>query len=295
MNFSQQPASTQWAALKLRGEVIAEVWFKPEGEPFALALRIPRESFDIPGVGHRLTAEGLLKAVGVAAADVESWCHGGSADPGVSDLGRPLAPPPAGFTHLTLAVSLRATPPAVPPEVAPVPEAEDDALKAKWQALEARWNAILAVEASVDMLRMSMESLRAEMEAAASRTLSTEEKLHALGSDVAAWTKAKARLHTALPKARDFIGRATWAAGTPERKQLEEVVNAYLKTRAPYDGMARFAEQLEMLLKDRQVLSSLGVSVQQECKGIAAAVQGALRTLQGNAAAKATKQRGRTS
>jgi hypothetical protein len=50
-------------------------------------------------------------------------------------------------------------------------------------------------------------------------------------------------------------------------------------------------EQLESLLKDRQVLSALGTSVYQECKGVSAELQGTLRTLQGNAAANATRKR----
>ena len=75
MNFSEQPPSKQWVALKYRGEIIAEVWFKPEGEPFALTFRIPQKSFQLPGMGQRLTTENLLKAVGLAAEDVESWRH----------------------------------------------------------------------------------------------------------------------------------------------------------------------------------------------------------------------------
>ena len=58
--------------------------------------------------------------------------------------------------------------------------------------------------------------------------------------------------------------------------------------------MDKAAEQLDDLLKDRQVLSAHGASVHQECKSVAADVQGALRALQGNAAANATKQRGAT-
>ena len=113
----------------------AEVWFKPEGEPSALAMRIPRESFAIPGVGHRLTAEGLLKAVGVAISDVESWCHEGGPPPSVAELGRPLMPPPADVAHLNLAVILR-PPLAVAPEEATMPVAHDsEALKAKFRAL----------------------------------------------------------------------------------------------------------------------------------------------------------------
>ena len=52
MKFSEQPPSKQWAALKYRGEKFAEVWFKPEGQPLVLAFRIPRGSFQIPGIGE---------------------------------------------------------------------------------------------------------------------------------------------------------------------------------------------------------------------------------------------------
>ena len=61
MNFSERPPSTQWAALKYRGEKFAEVWFKPEGEPFALTFRIPQRSFQIPGLGTALRAEVLQR------------------------------------------------------------------------------------------------------------------------------------------------------------------------------------------------------------------------------------------
>src|SRR5262245_60670558 len=73
VNFSERPPSKQWAALKYRGDTFAEVWFKPEGEPFALTFRIPGESFQLPDMGQLLTTENLLKAVGIAAEDVESW------------------------------------------------------------------------------------------------------------------------------------------------------------------------------------------------------------------------------
>src|SRR6266404_5133616 len=53
VNFSEQPASQQWATLKFRGEKFAEVWFKPEGDPLALQFRIPQNSFQIPGMAPR--------------------------------------------------------------------------------------------------------------------------------------------------------------------------------------------------------------------------------------------------
>jgi hypothetical protein len=280
------PPSTHWAALKIRGEVIAEAWFQPGGDPNALIIRIPRDSFALPGIGHRLTAQSLLRGVGVAPEDVESWHLEGQPGPASpAQLGQPLSPPPQDATHASISFTLR------PPSLAC--SDKNKGLQERWEALEARWNAILAIEASIDMLRIALESLRGEMEAAVSRQLSAEEKVNALGSDVAQWTKAKARLHSALPKARDFIHRSTWAAGTPERKRAEEVVSAYLKPRAPFDAIEEFAELLDSLLKDRQVLSSLGVSVQQECKAIKSAVDSALRSLQMNAAAKATRMRGK--
>jgi hypothetical protein len=90
---------------------------------------------------------------------------------------------------------------------------------------------------------------------------------------------------------REFIHRATWALCSPERKKLEEVFKNHIRPRIPCPQLDKVAEQLDNLLKDRQVLSAHGASVHQECKSISADVQGALKTLQGNAAANATKKR----
>ena len=290
VNFSEQPPSKQWAALKYRGEKFAEVWFKPEGEPFALTFRIPQKSFQIPGMGQRLTTENLLKAVAIATEEVESWRHGGVSHSGMNgsnpELGHPLPPPPQDVTHLNLYVSLKPPPQAVAPEESGEPEIPE----AKWQDLEARWKAILGLEATMDTLRISMEGLRAEMEAASRKTLTAEEKVHALNADVAQWNKAKSRVLYALPKVREFIHRSTWAMGTPERKKLEELFKNHIRPRIPFPQMDKVLEQLENLLKDRQVLSAHGVTVYQECKSISADIQGALRTLQSNAAANAPKK-----
>ena len=93
-------------------------------------------------------------------------------------------------------------------------------------------------------------------------------------------------------KVREFIHRSTWATGAPERKELEELLKTHVRPRVPFPRVDQVVDQLENLLKDRQVLSAQGVSVYQECKSVAAEVQGTLRTLQGNAAANATKKRG---
>jgi len=294
MNFSEQPPSKQWAALKYRGEKFAEVWFKPEGQPFALTFRIPQRSFQIPGIGQLLTTENLLKAVGIATEEVESWRHADAShsdmDGSDPELGNPLPPPPQDVTHLNLYVSLKPPPQAAVPHEGRDPEIPE----ARWQDLEARWKAILELEASMETLRISMECLRAEMEASSRRTLTTDEKLHALNADVAQWNKAKSRVLYALPKVREFIHRSTWATGTPERKKLEELFKHHIRPRIPFPQMDKVVEQLDNLQKDRQVLSAHGASVYQDCKSVAVDVQGALRTLQGNAAANATKQRGAT-
>jgi hypothetical protein len=277
--------------LKYRGEAFAEVWFKPEGEPFALTFRIPPSSFQIPGIGPLLTTENLLKAVGIATDEVASWRHEGAPDSGKnevnSELGHPLPPPSQDATHLILSVSVK------PPQaVAPPASSEPEVPEAKWQDLEARWNAILGLEASTETLRISMEALRSEMEASTRQTLTADEKVHALNADVAQWNKAKSRVVYVLPKVREFIHRSTWAAGTPERKKLEELFKTHIRPRVPFAQMDHVMEELESLLKDRQVLSAHGVSVYQDCKSISTDVQGALRTLKSNAAANATRKRG---
>ena len=58
--------------------------------------------------------------------------------------------------------------------------------------------------------------------------------------------------------------------------------------------MDKVLEQLEHLLKDRQVLAAQGVTVCQECNSISTDVQGALRRLQINAAARPARKRGAT-
>jgi hypothetical protein len=290
VNYSEQPPSKQWAALKYRGEKFAEVWFKPDGEPFDLAFRIPRGSFQIPGMDQALTTENLLKGVGLTTEEVESWRHDGASHSGINgsdaELAQPLPLPPHDVSHLNVQVSLRS-----PQGVAHSYSGEEEVPEAKWQDLEARWNAILGLEASIDTLRISMEILRSEMEGSTRHMLSSDEKVHALGADLAQWNKAKNRVHYALPKVREFIHRATWATGAPERKLLEELLKNHIRPRIPFPEMDQIVEQLESLLKDRQVLSAHGVAVYQECKSFSADVQGALRTLQSNASSNATNKR----
>src|SRR5262245_39322312 len=99
---------------------------------------------------QRLTTENLLKAVGIATEEVESWRLEGASHSGMngstSDLGHPLPPRLQDVTHLDLYVSLK------PPSQggATNESCEPEVPEAKWQALEARWNAILGLEASMD-------------------------------------------------------------------------------------------------------------------------------------------------
>src|SRR5262249_16376682 len=135
VNFSDRPPSKQWAALKYRGEPFAEVWFKPEGQPFALTIRIPRSGFQIAGIGEFLTAENPLKALGVAPEEVESWRREGASasDAGGSDseLSNPLPPPPHDVAHLNLHVRLKPPPQAAAPDQVGEPAIPES----KWQDL----------------------------------------------------------------------------------------------------------------------------------------------------------------
>jgi len=290
MNFSEQPPSKQWAALMFRGEQFAEVWFKPEGNPFALTFRIPLSSFQIPGIEQRLTVENLLKAVGIEPEQMES-CRAEDVAPSDGNETSPerghSLPPPQNVAHLTLYVSLKPPQAAVPTESG-APEIPETT----WQFLEARWKAILGMEAGVDNLRASMEGLRIEMEAAARKALPLDVKVHALSSDVVQWNKAKNRIHYAVPKVREFIHRSTWATGTPERKKLTELFESHIEPRIPFPQIDDVMVQFEGLLKDRQTLYAQGMSVYQECKSICADCQGTLRTLESNAAANASRKKG---
>jgi hypothetical protein len=160
----------------------------------------------------------------------------------------------------------------------------------KWQALEACWKSILGLEASIDSSRLSADGLRLEMESAFKRPMSIEEKVHALQSDVAQWNKAKNRVHYALPKVREFIHRATWALAIPERKRLEEIFKKNIEPRILFPQPEKVLQQMEHLLKERQILFAVGTTVSQECRGIVGEIQRAASTLQRNAADNARRK-----
>jgi hypothetical protein len=292
VNFSERPPSKQWAALTFRGERIADVWFKPEGEPLALVFRIPENSFQSPDIGQRLTAENLLKAVAIAPDEVESWRYGSPShsapDGSDPDLTDSVPPPPHDVSHLEIHVRLKPAPQAAVPDISCQPAV----VLAEWHDIEARWKAVLGLEAAVDTMRKTAEGLRAELEASMRWTLTADEKVHALAADVAQWSKAKNRAHFALPKANEFIHRATWAAGTPERKRLGELFKNPIETQSTLPPAHKVVQDVEMLRKDWQVLSAKGAAACQECKAIAADIQRALRNLQSNAVARAAQRKG---
>lgn len=290
MKIAAREPSSKWAALKHDGEVVAGVWFKPDGDPLALKFRIPQSRAEVSDFRSRLTLETLLKAVGVATEEVESW-RLDDADPVTPEaahvLSQPLPPVPADAPHLTVHVRLKALAPAVPP----IERSDEDIPLERWQDLESRWKAVMTLEAGVTSLRMSVESLRAELEGAFRQSLTLEEKNYALQADVAQWNRAKSRVHYALPKLREFAHRATWATATPERKRLEEIVKNHIEPRVPFAGIDKFFEELEHLQKDRQVLTATGNAVYQEGRGLAGEIQRALGTLQRNARDRAQAKR----
>jgi hypothetical protein len=242
-------------------------------------------------MGQRLTAENLLKAVAIATEDVESWRHGEVCHAGMNgsnpELRQPLPPPPEDVDLLNIYVSLK-PPPQV---VASVESCKPQIPLDKLQDMEARWHAILAAETAIDQLRLRVEGAQAEMEAASQRMLTMDEKIHASNADVLQWNKAKTRARYAVPKAKEFTHRATWAIGAPERKKLGELFKDGLRPDIPLPNMDQLPEELARLLKSCQVLSAQGGTVVQECKSITAEIQGSLRTLLSNAAANAKKKR----
>lgn len=177
------------------------------------------------------------------------------------------------------------TPDALPP-------GETDISPEQWQGLDALWKSILGLEASIDGYRLGMSGQLSAMEAEFRRTLTAEVKQHASQADLGQWNAAKSRLHYALPKAREFVHRATWAATMPERKQAEELVRVLIEPRDPRLDVGVAREDLQHLLKARQVLLAQGTAVSQECRSLTAEAQRTLNTLQRNAADAARKKRG---
>jgi hypothetical protein len=270
------------ATLRFQGEELAEAWFATEGERTTLIFRIRREHFEDAEQRRRLTYENLLTAAAVERDEIESWQVGDGSETKI-ELSEHLSKLPPSEKNLTIRVRMKPPQPEIP--------GEQEASLQQWQALEVMWKTILGLEASIDSSRLGMDGLRAEMETAFKRSMTVEEKLNALQSDVAQWNKAKTRVHHALPKVREFVHRATWALAQPERKKLEVVFKNDGEPRDPAVSAQSVREQLEHLQKERQVLFAQGNAVYQECRGILGEIQRALGGLQRNAADNARRKR----
>jgi hypothetical protein len=276
VHVSEWLPTDKWVALTHQGEDVAEAWLEPDGDGFHLQFRVPPERV------AELTVENLLSVADVTNDEVESWRIGNEPDGSSSQLNQPLPPVPSDTTHLTIHVRLKA------PATVSVAE---DLPPEKWQVLEASWKAILGLESIIDSLRLGMDGLRSEMESAFKRQMGVEEKLNALQGDIVQWNKAKSRVHYSIPKAREFVHRATWAMAVPERKRLEELFKAHIEPRVPIPEPDRVREQLEHLQKDRQIMCATGNAINQECRGLLGEIQRAYGTLQRNAADRARQKR----
>lgn len=130
MSDADRLPATPWAVLKYRGAKFAEVSFEHEGEPCALAFRIPRESFRAPGMHRILSVGNLLKAVSREWADVESWSLGRSRQQGMDgtnpEFETVLAPPGKDVAYVEICVLLKPPPEPVADAVDEAPAAEDE-------------------------------------------------------------------------------------------------------------------------------------------------------------------------
>lgn len=287
MDVADLVSFPDWVTLIHMGEEIAEAWTMPEGGGFTFVFLVPRNRLEIEN--PNLSVATLLDAAGLTMDAVESWRLGDDSRSGAGGEGleEPLPPPPPDDDQLTVYVQLKR-----PEQSEAVDEGaiEEVALE-QWQLLDGIWSAIVSLESSIDASRLGMDGLRAEMDSAFKRPLAVEEKLNALQADVAQWTKAKSRVHHALPKVREFVHRATWAQTVAERKLLGEFVENHLRPRVPFAGVDKVRERLEHLQKERQVLLATGNAVYQECRGILGEIQRATATLQRNAAERARQKR----
>ncbi len=288
MNFAGQAPSTQWATISFRGEAFAEVWFKPASMPNGLTFRIPQATFHHPAISQHLTIGNLLKAIGLDAEAVQSWRTTDETQNEVAnyhaEILQPLPSLPSDTPQLYLHVLIKQT---ILSEETPASFDPKQAL-IKWQELQARWNTILGMEVTIDTLRQRMESLKSEIESESARAMTTDEKLNSLNADVAQWNKAKSRSRYVLPRMKEYIHRATWVLGTPERKTLEET---FKKDAACPSNLAELDRELQILLKDRQILAAQGTTCHHEGRSSCDEMKKSHQTMHRNAAANAVKKR----
>lgn len=266
------------------GEDVADARLDPDGESFRLTFRVPRERLDGDEGMNPVTIADLLTAAGVSEDEVESW-EFDQHSPREGEPPQPVEPQDEPLATIGVKLKSAGRTASAAPDVLP------DVPPETWQALEAVWKTVLGLEAGIDSLRVGMDGLRAEMEGAFRKQMGIEEKLHAMQADVILWNKAKSRVHYAVPKVREFVHRATWAAAAAERKRLGELFKSHIEPRIPFPGIETVRERMEHLQKDRQILLAQGNAVGQEGRALLAEIQRAFGTLQRNAADRARQKR----
>jgi len=154
--------------------------------------------------------ENLLKAVAIVPEEIEFWRHGDVSNSGNTHIGSTPAAAPANVAHWRLAC-------ASSRRWKPLPARKAGNWRFRGQVagtrspLEGHLGFGSGIETCASVWKASLWKWKTYGEA-----IDDRRKAYAPRADVAQWTKAKNRVHNAVPKLKEVIHRSTWRWDRPK-------------------------------------------------------------------------------
>ena len=282
MDFSKRAPSTKWTTLTYEGAVVAQVWFKPEGNPVGLQFLMPTRAFQLPDLENHLTMANLLKTVQIELKEIQSWTCSGIVHEGMNgtnpDFNKRIGPSSNSSDPVPIDVLLNS---GHASEITPE----------QWNDLASRWDKIALLESEISRIRTEAERLCAKLDSLWNTTLTLEDK-YASRLDIAKWEEAKKRIPHLRPELIGFL--KSWnsiaAASIETKSRFVELIKTRNSSFSQME-MSNALNELESIRKNRQVWISRGNDLCNLAQGVMSRAQVVLGQLKSSAKANFARKK----
>jgi hypothetical protein len=240
VEFAARPASQTWEQVAFADapQSFLWVWFKPQGVPHGLVLRLPDEAWQ----AGQWTMRRLLQPTDIEPQSVSMWqLFGATYDSmqGTSPLlNQPIPPPPPG-TDPSIFVYVN-VPQVDPMQYAALPPTTEGACNASetFERIDADWNAIMESETEIKSLRKQIIDTSRRLKTI-NRDLSTDERGVADSTDTRDWLEARRALRDANLRMSVCLKEVDMGdvSSAGQRSYFENIYQQFVVPRMPFENM----------------------------------------------------------
>ncbi|MBT4864352.1 MAG: hypothetical protein HON53_04415 [Planctomycetaceae bacterium] len=242
--FAARPASQTWEQVAFADapQSFLWVWFKPQGVPQGLVLRLPDEAWQ----AGQWTMRRLLQPTGIDPQFVSMWqLFGATYDSmqGTSPLlDQPIPVPPPGtdpsiFVYVNVP-QVNVTQANPMQYAAPAPTEGGATATETLERIDADWNSILESETEIKSLRKQIIDTSRRLKTL-NRDLSTDERGVADSTDTRDWLEARRALRDANLRMSVCLKEVDMGdvSSAGQRSYFENIHQQFALPRIPFDNM----------------------------------------------------------